>query len=169
MMSYLMEHEFQKAPQYHLRSSKYFLPVLSSCYSYSSLSAMNHDEDSYPEPNQFKPERWIQKKSNSDSRSDSNSRAGISPLSESLDWFHFPVFQAGPRICLGKDLALFEIKMFAAQLLRTYAFSHDEDCGVSIPADFQENVTMLNDAPVYLPGVTTSFKGDLRLKVRHRK
>mmetsp|Transcript_12584 Transcript_12584/g.27892 ORF Transcript_12584/g.27892 Transcript_12584/m.27892 type:complete len:193 (+) Transcript_12584:2-580(+) len=35
----------------------------------------------------------------------------------------FPVFQAGPRICLGMDMAIYEAKICAASLLREYSFA----------------------------------------------
>jgi len=37
--------------------------------------------------------------------------------------YEFPVFQAGPRICLGMDMAIYEAKLAAANLLREYSFT----------------------------------------------
>ena len=34
----------------------------------------------------------------------------------------FPVFQAGPRVCLGMDMAIFEAKLAACALLQRYNF-----------------------------------------------
>merc|ERR1711972_1248931 len=36
--------------------------------------------------------------------------------------YSFPVFQAGPRICLGMDMAIFEAKVAATSLLQKYRF-----------------------------------------------
>ncbi|KAJ3680064.1 hypothetical protein LUZ60_016342 [Juncus effusus] len=55
---------------------------------------------------EFKPERWI------------NSEGLFVPESP----FKFPVFQAGPRICLGKEFAYRQMKIFAASLLYFYKF-----------------------------------------------
>ncbi|CAJ1394755.1 unnamed protein product [Effrenium voratum] len=60
------------------------------------------DGERYPDPLAFKPERWI-------------------PFSAPSP-FEFPVFQAGPRICLGMDMAIFEAKVAAVQLLRHLEF-----------------------------------------------
>ena len=52
---------------------------------------MGRDGERYPEPLLFKPERWIP--------------FNAPPQHE------FPVFQAGPRICLGMDMALWHKKL----------------------------------------------------------
>merc|ERR1712023_248005 len=64
--------------------------------------AMGRDADMYPEPEKVKPERWI---------------PFVAPAPH-----EFPVFQAGPRICLGMDMAIFEAKIAAATLLKRYTF-----------------------------------------------
>mgnify|MGYP002803551068 CR=1 FL=1 len=63
---------------------------------------MGRDGERYPEPLLFKPERWIP--------------FNAPPQHE------FPVFQAGPRICLGMDMAIFEAKTAAVELLRHCRF-----------------------------------------------
>lgn len=37
--------------------------------------------------------------------------------------YEFPVFQAGPRICLGMDMAIYESKVLAAMLLQQFSFA----------------------------------------------
>jgi len=64
--------------------------------------AMGRDEKLYPEPEVVKPERWI-------------------PFREPSP-YQFPVFQAGRRVCLGQNMALFEAKIAAAMILREYSF-----------------------------------------------
>jgi len=64
--------------------------------------AMGRDPNVYPEPEVVKPERWI-------------------PFKEPSQ-FEFPVFQSGPRICLGQHMALFEAKIAALMLLQQYSF-----------------------------------------------
>ncbi|XP_020597893.1 cytochrome P450 704C1-like [Phalaenopsis equestris] len=54
----------------------------------------------------FQPERWID---------DDGSIRNESP-------FKFTAFQAGPRICLGKDFAYVQMKIFAAVLLHFFKF-----------------------------------------------
>ena len=64
--------------------------------------AMGRDPAAYPEPLVFRPERWI-------------------PFSAPSP-YEFPVFQAGPRICLGMDMAMFEIKLLTSMLVRSFSF-----------------------------------------------
>eukprot|EP01012_Entosiphon_sulcatum_P016626 TRINITY_DN2155_c0_g1_i1.p1 TRINITY_DN2155_c0_g1~~TRINITY_DN2155_c0_g1_i1.p1 ORF type:complete len:517 (-),score=75.92 TRINITY_DN2155_c0_g1_i1:1315-2865(-) len=52
---------------------------------------------------EFKPERWI----------------GRDPPSQ----FEFPVFQAGPRVCLGLNMAILEAKVVTTLLLQRFRFS----------------------------------------------
>lgn len=71
--------------------------------------AMGRDAQRYPEPEIVKPERWI-------------------PFVEPSP-FEFPVFQAGQRICLGMNMAIFEAKIVAGMLLREYTFELAPDSG----------------------------------------
>jgi len=64
--------------------------------------AMGRDKKNYPSPEEVRPERWI-------------------PFKEPSS-FEFPVFQAGPRICLGMHMAVFEAKIVAASLLQEFSF-----------------------------------------------
>lgn len=63
---------------------------------------MGRDPERYPDPLAVKPERWI-------------------PFREPQP-HEFPVFQAGPRICLGMNMSIFEAKIAASMLLRDYSF-----------------------------------------------
>lgn len=64
--------------------------------------AMGRDPAVYPDPLAVRPERWI---------------PFVAPAPH-----EFPVFQAGPRICLGMDMAIFEAKVVAVMLLQKYRF-----------------------------------------------
>lgn len=64
---------------------------------------MGRDPAVYPEPEVFRPERWIPFKAPSP--------------------YDFPVFQAGPRICLGVNMAVFEAKVITCMLLQRFSFS----------------------------------------------
>ncbi|CAM6049625.1 unnamed protein product, partial [Sphagnum compactum] len=59
---------------------------------------------------EFKPERWL--------------KDGVF-VPESL--YKFAVFQAGPRVCLGKDFAMLQMKLVAAGLLTQFTFSVPEN------------------------------------------
>ncbi|MCO5548844.1 hypothetical protein L7F22_002306 [Adiantum nelumboides] len=55
---------------------------------------------------EFKPERWL----------DENGLfVPVSP-------FKYPMFQAGPKVCLGKDFAFIQMKLVVASLIRNFEF-----------------------------------------------
>ncbi|KAM3288266.1 cytochrome 94C1 [Capsicum chacoense] len=83
---------------------------------------------------EFKPERWL--------------KDGIF-FQENP--FKYPVFQAGPRVCLGKEMALVEIKSVALSLLRRFH--------VELAQPYHHN-------PGFSPGLTASFNGGLLVSVR---
>lgn len=64
--------------------------------------AMGRDKDRWAEPLKVIPDRWI-------------------PFKQP-DLFEFPVFQAGPRQCLGMNMAVFEAKLLMSVLLKEYSF-----------------------------------------------
>jgi len=65
--------------------------------------AMGRDPELYPQPETVRLERWI-------------------PFKQPQP-HEFPVFQAGPRICLGMDMAIFEAKLVACMLLQEFSFT----------------------------------------------
>lgn len=79
---------------------------------------LGRDPERYPEPLVVKPERWI-------------------PFKEPQP-HEFPVFQAGPRLCLGMNMAIMEAKIAAGVLLRDYTFE--------ISAAEAEKITYLSTA-----------------------
>jgi len=58
----------------------------------------------FEDPDAFKPERWF--------LNEDGTRVRVRP-----DEYMFPVFWAGPRLCLGKDMAAFEAKIVAYAVL----------------------------------------------------
>jgi cytochrome P450 len=65
--------------------------------------SMGRDPELYPKPEEVQLERWI-------------------PFKQPQP-HEFPVFQAGPRICLGMDMAIFEAKLVACMLLQEFSFT----------------------------------------------
>eukprot|EP00644_Phytophthora_capsici_P002765 jgi/Phyca11/124947/e_gw1.55.146.1 len=86
-----------------------------------------------PDAAQFKPERWL----------DSQSGKLIS-----VSAYKFVAFNAGPRLCLGKNLAMLEMKLIVASLLSKY----------HVQLENPENVT-------YAISVTLPIKGQLNAKI----
>jgi len=66
----------------------------------------NRDPDLWDNPLAYDPSRWIDEKGSS---------IPVSP-------FVFPVFQAGPRLCLGQRMAYFEAKLLLAMILQKFHF-----------------------------------------------
>ncbi|KAI5664789.1 hypothetical protein M9H77_24112 [Catharanthus roseus] len=86
---------------------------------------------------EFKPERWL--------------KDGVF-FQENP--FKYPVFQAGLRVCLGKEMALVEVKSVAVSLLRRFHIELVEPDHV---------------IPRFSPGLTATFHGGLPIFVRTRK
>lgn len=57
---------------------------------------------------EFKPERWLE-------RDEAGKRSFVG-----RDPYTYPVFQAGPRICLGKEMAFLQMKRVVAGVLRRF-------------------------------------------------
>ncbi|KAJ6352307.1 hypothetical protein OIU76_001508 [Salix suchowensis] len=66
-----------------------------------------------PDWEEFKPDRWLQRAGDGVSKDGKWSFVGRDPYS-------YPVFQAGPRICLGKDMAFLQMKRVVAGILRRF-------------------------------------------------
>ncbi|KAK3041502.1 hypothetical protein RJ639_000121 [Escallonia herrerae] len=84
---------------------------------------------------EFKPERWLE-------------NGVFRPKCP----FKYPVFQAGLRVCLGKELALVEMKSVALSLIRRF------DMEVSRPSQ----------TPRFAAGLTATMRGGLPVVVRDR-
>ncbi|XP_021313056.1 cytochrome P450 704C1 [Sorghum bicolor] len=79
----------------------------------------------------FRPERWLH---------DNGEFQQESP-------FKFTAFQAGPRICLGKEFAYRQMKVLAAVLLRFFVFSlRDEEASVN----YRATITLLIEHGLHL-------------------
>ncbi|XP_008790927.3 cytochrome P450 94C1-like [Phoenix dactylifera] len=88
-----------------------------------------------PDCEEFKPERWL--------------RDGkFVPASP----FKYPVFQAGLRVCLGKEMALMEMKTVI----------------VSVVPRFDVQVLDAGRSPKFAPGLAASIDGGLPAQVRRR-
>ncbi|XP_027095426.1 cytochrome P450 94A1-like [Coffea arabica] len=88
---------------------------------------------------EFKPERWLEKD-------------GLSGMWNFIgkDSYTYPVFQAGPRICLGKEMAFLQMKRVVAGVLRRFKV---------VPA-IEEGVE-----PVFMAYLTSKMKGGFPVRI----
>ena len=91
---------------------------------------------------EFKPERWLE-------------RDGLSGKWNFVgkDSYTYPVFQAGPRICLGKEMAFLQMKRVVAGVLRRFKV---------VPA-IEEGVE-----PVFMAYLTSKMKGGFPVRIFER-
>ena len=68
---------------------------------------MLHDEQMYPDPFAFKPERWLDSEGNF-------IRTDLNP--------YFVAFGKGPRMCQGVDFAMAELYFAFAAMIRRFEF-----------------------------------------------
>lgn len=84
---------------------------------------------------EFDPSRWLE-----------------NGVFKQKDPFKYPVFQGGVRVCLGKEMALVEMKAVALSLIRR----------------FDIEVAGSDQAPKFIPGLTASLRGGLPAVIRER-
>uniref|UniRef100_A0A0E0MJN4 Cytochrome P450 n=1 Tax=Oryza punctata TaxID=4537 RepID=A0A0E0MJN4_ORYPU len=91
----------------------------------------------------FRPERWL-------------TGAGGTFVPESL--YKYPVFQAGLRVCLGKELAITEMKAVSVAVVRAF--------DVEVVGENGRSGGAASAAPRFVPGLTASISGGLPVKIR---
>ncbi|KAI3773032.1 hypothetical protein L6452_04229 [Arctium lappa] len=90
---------------------------------------------------EFRPERWLEK--------DTSGRWVFKPR----DVYEYPVFQAGPRVCLGKEMAFLQMKRVVAGVLRRFRVVPAMDDSVD---------------PVYVVYFTAKMKGGFPVRIEDR-
>ncbi|CAN0925395.1 Cytochrome P450 94B1 [Linum grandiflorum] len=91
---------------------------------------------------EFRPERWFV---NNEQDSNNNNKR-VRPTST------YPVFQAGPRVCLGKEMAFVQMTYVMASILRRF-----------------EIRLVSSDKPVFVPLLTAHMAGGLNVLVKRRE
>ncbi|MCL7043300.1 hypothetical protein MKW94_017858 [Papaver nudicaule] len=89
---------------------------------------------------EFKPERWLEM----------DKGTGKSHF-VARDSYTYPVFHAGPRICLGKEMSFLQMKMLVVETLRRFRV---------VPAEVDE--------PVFVSYLTLHMKGGFSVKIQKR-
>ncbi|KAE8717108.1 Cytochrome P450 94B1 [Hibiscus syriacus] len=65
--------------------------------------------------------------------------------------FKYPVFQAGPRVCLGKEMAFIQMNYVVASILRQFEIKH-----------------FVSEKPVFVPLLTAHMAGGLKVEIQKR-
>eukprot|EP00924_Labyrinthula_sp_SR-Ha-C_P009110 augustus_masked-scaffold_2-processed-gene-13.51-mRNA-1 protein AED:0.42 eAED:0.42 QI:0/-1/0/1/-1/1/1/0/433 len=117
-------------------------PLKKDLFVLFDIFTMGRNPRVYEKPEEFNPDRWM-----NDDR-----KVG------SFDEYEFPVFQGGPRMCLGKDLAFLEIKFFAVYLFRKYRVRID-------PAEMK---AYKEDDPLYAPTLVGAYRSNLDVLLEPR-
>ncbi|XP_021759411.1 cytochrome P450 94B3-like [Chenopodium quinoa] len=98
----------------------------------------------------FKPDRWFESqtddKSFSDNEKDRNNHARKLKM---VNPYEFPVFQAGPRVCLGKEMAFIQMKYVIASIISRFNFE---------PVNCEH--------PIFMPLLTSQMDGGLKVRVK---
>lgn len=76
---------------------------------------MHHNPDLYDQPFEFRPERWIVGEKGTTPESLARAESGYAP------------FSAGPRGCLGKNLAYLEMSVVLGKLVHEFEIRQDPD------------------------------------------
>ncbi|KAL2529181.1 Cytochrome [Forsythia ovata] len=88
----------------------------------------------------FKPDRWI-----------SEMEQGRIKTLKNICPYKFPVFQAGQRVCLGKELAFIQMKYIVVSILKRFKIR-----------------PVSSDRPVFVPLLTAHMAGGLKVFVQER-
>ncbi|XP_057439335.1 cytochrome P450 94A1-like [Lotus japonicus] len=100
---------------------------------------------------EFRPERWLERE---------DMKTNPSPQTSFQKWrfvardsFSYPVFQAGPRVCLGKEMAFLQMKRLVAGILSRFTV-------VPLPH--------LAEDPNFIAFLTSQMEGGFPVTIHHR-
>ncbi|KAI9071941.1 hypothetical protein K1719_046086 [Acacia pycnantha] len=96
---------------------------------------------------EFRPERWLKVAEGPDDTE------GTKWKFVQMDPFTYPVFQAGPRVCLGKEMAFLQMKRIVGGVLRRFKV-------VPVAAEAEE--------PVYIAHLTSLMKNGFPVRIEKR-
>ncbi|CAK8566930.1 unnamed protein product [Lathyrus sativus] len=92
--------------------------------------------------NEFKPDRWFD---------EAVKEGDTNVVLKHVSPYKFAVFQAGPRVCLGKEMAFIQMEYVVASILKQFEIRPVSD-----------------DQPVFVPYLTAHMAGGFKVKVHKR-
>ncbi|XP_078373566.1 cytochrome P450 27C1-like [Oculina patagonica] len=92
---------------------------------------MSHDEDVFPDPEEFKPERWLREQSNK--------------FNQAKEVFASIPFGFGTRMCIGRRVAELELHLLLARIVQQFEIQYPPDAEMVQP--FIRGIT-IPDRPV---------------------
>ncbi|KAM5362864.1 hypothetical protein ACJZ2D_012313 [Fusarium nematophilum] len=92
----------------HIAGPQADLHIPGGCEIGTGIYALHHNEEYYPEPFAFRPERWLPEEVGEEAVAKAHAA--------------FDTFSLGPRGCPGKSLAMVEIPFALAAVIRSYDF-----------------------------------------------
>eukprot|EP01006_Ploeotia_vitrea_P023657 TRINITY_DN56214_c0_g1_i1.p1 TRINITY_DN56214_c0_g1~~TRINITY_DN56214_c0_g1_i1.p1 ORF type:complete len:625 (+),score=308.98 TRINITY_DN56214_c0_g1_i1:27-1901(+) len=131
-----------------------------SFVSYSPL-LLAHNEQVFKDPHKFDPMRFLNKHDD-----------GTYELKPALSPFALPIFNAGPRTCIGQRMAMLEVKLLLSFLIPDYEFrlsdNHENNPPKQrrLPDELSQGDTQV---PFYQPTITFTMNAPLRMRVTKRK
>ncbi|XP_043698306.1 cytochrome P450 94A1-like [Telopea speciosissima] len=98
---------------------------------------------------EFRPERWLDKEETETQNSPSAGKLKF----VGKDPYTYPVFQGGPRICLGKDMAFLQMQRIVAGVMQKYRV---------VPAEKEFD-------PLFVSYLSSKMKGGFPVRIEERK
>jgi cytochrome P450 len=115
---------------YAMESEEGTIEIKKGTVIYIPIYAIHHDEEFYPNPEEYQPERFL---------------AGNK---EHIISYTYLPFVSGPRNCIGMRFALLEIKLALASLILRNRFARVDE--TSVPLDFSHSVNFLRAKEVVI-------------------
>lgn len=106
-----------------------------------------------PDCGEFKPDRWI------------DETVGIRQLGQ----FKFHAFNGGPRVCLGRNLAMFQAVKVIVEILQRFDLEFAEGWLENVPKiEKLEGFTSRYPTPKYRPSLTLFMDNPMMIKIQSR-
>jgi cytochrome P450 len=139
-----------------------------------SLYNLHHDERFWPEPNEFKPERWESKYINPEVPEWAGYdpakwiNTNLYPNEVASDFAYLP-FGGGARKCVGDEFATLEATVTLAMLLRRFEFEFDSAKLAASKIDIMDHPEDLEHAVGMRTGATIHTRKGLHMVIRKRE